>query len=166
MPNLTGRQLRKTSGWDVPSRDLGIILGGFVLGLVVLITPFTSIFIRIVLFAAILGSAVIYAFWRVEKAWTIEQYILQKLGFSNRSHLYRKGGGLMSSVHAYARADLSENAAAVTLPFRGPQDNDELFFTVLSLFLFTVLLAWLGTGGVDEMILFLRALGSAAGLAL
>ena len=100
MSNLTGKQLRKTSGWDIPSRDLGIIIGGFVVGLVVLITPFTSIFIRIVLFAAILAAAVIYAFWRVEKAWTIEQYLLQKLGFSNRSHLYRKGGGLMSPIHA------------------------------------------------------------------
>ncbi len=161
----------KTTSFGVQAREL-IIAGtaGFV-GLAILAIPIGSIFIRIVVAAGLFSGGILYAFWRIERTWNIEEYFFNRWKHGLRSRRFVKGGSefdgtsidigpLGSGSSASAREEKTVNKPALERPATGwskvlvwapdwlvPHSNIELSGMVLSVFALVVFLAWMWTSG-------------------
>jgi hypothetical protein len=162
----------QTTAFGVRARELVILCGGGFIGLALLALPLGSIFIRILLAAGLSGAGILFAFWRVERTWTIEAYLFNRWKYSLRSRRFVKGGSQFegaslsweapestatqtvqkddSKVSRKNDAEATQGEPLFWLPERlVPHSNGELVGFVLSSFAVTVFLSWVtASGGV------------------
>ncbi len=169
----------KTTAFGVRARELVIAGGAGFVGLAILALPVGSIFIRIVVMAGLSGAGILYAFWRVDRTWSIEEYLFNRWKYGIRSRRFVKGGSLFegvsigvgpygSGLSSGLGGNVSTGVAGKPrreFPFSGwektlfwlpeswePHSNTELTGMVLSVFALVVFLAWVGTtGGVSAL---------------
>ena len=164
---LPGRASLDTTAAGVKKRELVLILAAVGLGLVILVLPLGPILVRVALAFGLGGALVIYAFWRVDREWTIEGWLYGRLQYARRDKRYVRGG-----EHA-RHFEKRSGAAEINLPVgmrSAAQDADEVLFwinaytngqlvaRVVSVMLLAVFLAWSGTGGVQSAQHWLRSL--------
>lgn len=165
LPGKTSYESTAMLGGLIKPRE-AIIIGAGLLGgfstIGVFIGMKKSVFLAIVLGAAILTLSIIYALWRIDKVYTIEQHILRKLGFGGRTRKFRLGGGGHAGANQFIRADENEAVIEDGIYDVGynplPISNSSLLFSAGSLFLFTVCLAWIGTSGIIELQILLQSI--------
>ena len=150
----------KTTSFGVKKRDLLISGGGVLIGIAVLAVNFAPVMARVFIFVIIAGASALLAFWRVEGQWPIEQYLIGKTRWGKRNRKYVKGGAKASTIRDISfEAYMEESAPAEKALFSiWDFSNEQLLFTVISLSALGVLLAWLGTGGIEEAQLILRSI--------
>jgi hypothetical protein len=100
----------KTTAFGVRARELIIAGGAGFLGLAVLALPLGSIFIRILVMAALFSAGILYAFWRVERAWNIEEYLFNRWKYGLRSRRFVKGGVARNTANQFEGASIDEGA--------------------------------------------------------
>jgi hypothetical protein len=174
----------KTTAFGVRPRELVIAGGAGFIGLSVLAVPIGSIFLRILLMAGLFAAGFTYAFWRIGRIWTIEEYAFMRLKYRSRARRFTKGG---SSLHFGAgleeaaetgpgekHAEERVRAPAIHneipgepgasreplfwLPPRlSPQSNSQLAGVALAAFSVVVFLAWMAaTDGVQDVQVHLK----------
>jgi hypothetical protein len=177
----------KTTAFGVRPRELIIAAGAGFIGLSVLAIPIGSIFLRIILMAGLFAAGFTYAFWRIGRIWTIEEYAFMRLKYRSRARRFINGGssvhfgaGLEQAVETdpgekdakeRARATGSRREIAGTpaasreplfwLPQRlSPQSNSQLAGAALAAFSVAVFLAWMAaTDGVQDVQVHLKLIG-------
>jgi hypothetical protein len=164
LPGRTSYEGTAILGGLIKPRE-AIIIGAGLLGgfstIGILIGMKKSVFLAIVLGAAIFIFSIIYALWRIDKVYTVEQHILRKLGFGSRTRKFRLGGGGHAGAHQFVRADEYSATAAYDGEIEHtalPLSNPNLVYAAGSLFLFIVCLAWIGTSGIIELQNLLRSI--------
>lgn len=149
----------ETTGFGVRKREL-VIIGVALAGtLFILIIPFAAIFARIILGTMVMAAGILYAFWRIRKYWTVEEWIINKIKYQSRTRKFIKGGAFITQNHAVAvEGTLPEKPAreyqpaSFTLPsWLTPQSNFQLIGYVLSFAALVIFFAWVGTDGVAVM---------------
>ncbi len=161
----------KTTSFGVRAREL-IIAGtaGFI-GLALLAIPIGSIFIRIIAAAALFSAGILYAFWRIDRTWSLEEYFFNRWKHGVRSRRFVKGGsefdgtsinvGLAGPEPTAATGEVKVvnkpthrkrgtgwNKVLVWVPdWMVPESNVELSGMVLSVFALVVFLAWMWKSG-------------------
>ena len=88
----------KNTAFGVRARELVIAGGAGFVGLAVLALPLGSIFIRIAVMAGLSGAGILYAFWRVERTWSIEEYLFNRWKYGIRSRRFVKGSSQFEGV--------------------------------------------------------------------
>ena len=158
--SLTSKTPLSITSFGVPARDVIIIGIALVISLIILATPFAVIFVRIVAAAALFSASVVYAFWRVDRVWPIEVYLMNKYGWEARKRFFVKGGAQSDSLKPPAVAAATYDAPALFwLPGQfSPKSNLQLFFSMLSIFVLVVFLSWIGTGGIEQAQALIRTL--------
>lgn len=162
MPKITPRTNFQATQWGFTTRDFAIIGVGFLLAIAQVITPYASIFIRLIIFAVVVLGSVTFAFWRVDRVLTIEEYLVNKFKYwRGVRNAYTKTGAEYLSRRSYTDYS-SEDTAKLTPTARGkvlwrlpawltPESNQDLVFTTLSVFFILAFTAWVGAGGIEEM---------------
>ena len=155
--------------WGFTTRDFGIAIGGIFLGILQVITPYASIFIRLILFAIIVIAGAVFAFWRVDKVYTLEEYLINLVEqWRGHRRVYTKDGADIDVLHPYSNivtgdADTQkiERIRKITPTAPGkvlfiiprwfvPKSNEDLLYSALSIFSFVLFISWIGTGGVKD----------------
>jgi hypothetical protein len=155
----------KTTAFGVRARELVIIGGTGFVGLAILALPLGSIFLRILGMAALSSAGILYAFWRIERTWTIEEFLFNRWKYDLRARRFVKGGALSLDAGKLAgpfvpagpgqEVQMKRAAAAsgwsrplFWLPESiAPQTNAELAGGVLSTLAVVAFLAWVTTAG-------------------
>jgi hypothetical protein len=158
------------TGFGINKRELILIGGGFFAMLLTLAIPFAGLFFRIFLGFSVMAAAVIYAMWRVNGHWTIENWFMQKMRHNASKKRYVKGysGSATASSNTYGAteplpvenrpepSDVRE-APLFRLPSRlTPRTNGELLGYVISTFVLVIMLTWIGTSGLEEIAIQLQ----------
>lgn len=146
-------QPRTTAGLPIGPRELAIVGPAF--GLAALIF-FTSVpfFVRVGAAVALVGLSGTYALARVGGRYTIEEYILYRLGFSRRVRRRTKGGaGQVAQAGRLERQPAMPRArkAWFTIPAEQVPANRTMLVNSIGLALLSAFLAWLGTSGLAEL---------------
>jgi hypothetical protein len=176
----------KTTAFGVRPRELVITGGAGFIGLAVLAVPTGSIFLRILLMAGLFAAGFTYAFWRIGRIWTIEEYAFMRLKYRSRARRFIKSG----SSHQFSndleqaaetspgKKDAKERARATGsrreiagepaasreplfwLPQRlSPQSNSQLAGVALAAFSVAVFLTWMAaTDGVQDVQVHLKVI--------
>jgi len=163
MNKIAPRTDFQATQWGFTTRDFGITITGVLLGILQVITPYASIFVRLVLFAFIVLSAVVLAFWRVDKVFTLEEYFINRIKqWRGAREVYTKDGAAFKNLGQYHNPPLAVDEIPKTnstasghvigiLPaWLTPKSNQDLLFSALSIFSFVIFVAWVGTGGVQD----------------
>jgi hypothetical protein len=163
MTKIAPRSDFQATQWGFTTRDFGITITGFLLGILQVITPYVSIFFRLVFFAVIVLSAVVIAFWRVDKVFTLEEYLLKRIRLQRGAReVFTKDGAAFDNLQQYHNPPISEKSAPKTNPSASghvigvlpgwltPRSNQDLLFSALSVLSFVVFIAWIGTSGVAD----------------
>jgi hypothetical protein len=180
--NVPAKTNFATTALGVRPRELVITGAAGFLGLALLALPLGSIFVRILIAAGLTGAGVLYAFWRVNRVWTVEAYLFQRLRYSQRARRFLKGGaagqdrqpdpaspapppGAASSTQSEASVQPAASQPAEPLFWLpaalSPQSNRELLGLVGAWFAVTVFLGWmLASGGIEDIQIHLRLLWS------
>jgi len=147
----------RATQWGFTTRDFGIAIGGVLLGLLQIIVPYAGIFVRLVAFTLIVLTAMVLAFWRIEKVYTIEEFVLFRIRqWRGYRHVYLKDGAEFNRLGQYANP---AEKATPTAPGRVlfmlpewlvPKSNQDLVYSALSIVTFVAFISWVGTGGVEE----------------
>jgi hypothetical protein len=149
---------RTTAGLPIGPRELAIVGPAFGVAVLIFFTglPF---FLRVGAAVAVVGLAATYALARVQARYTIEEYLLNRLGFSRRLRRRVKGGqGTPPAQETVTRSGAAGRAVASDIPRawltipadRAPASGTMLVNTV-GLALLSAFLAWMGTGGLAEL---------------
>lgn len=154
------------TSFGITRRELAIAASGILLSLGILVTPWASIFIRMLLAVVVFAGTVLLALWRVHGVWTLEGYALNQIKFFLRNRRYIRGGASSAELGRYQRRaeETQRQSAQQVQPLNwlpsqfSPGNNRALLASVLSVASFSLLLAWVGTDGVREMQLLLEAL--------
>jgi hypothetical protein len=150
---------KTTAGLPVGPRELAIMGPAF--GIAVLIF-FTSLpfFVRVGAAVALVGLAATYALARLQGRYTIEEYLLNRLGFSRRLRRRVKGGGEFTThlgrrerqTRAFAgHAEVQMPTAWFTIPAERVPTGRTMLVNTIGLALLSAFLAWMGTGGLAEL---------------
>lgn len=162
--NLPGKANLSTTSFGISKREVFLLGGAIFIGLVLLAIPYGPIMVRVVISFLFMGALAIYTFYKVEKQWPIEVYLINKLKYKMRHRAYVKGGQSIVSKENQARSfeEKQKKAAQTYQPAGGyllgmkPYSNFELVVSVSGVVFFAILLAWVGTGGVEEAQVQLR----------
>lgn len=168
--SLPSKTSFKGTGFGINKRELILIGGGFLAMMLTLAIPFAGLFFRIFLGFSIMAASVIYAMWRVNGHWTIENWFMQKMRHNASKKRYVKGysGNAAGSSNTYVateprpvekRSDVSDvrEAPIFRLPRHlTPKNNGELLGYVISAFVLVIMLAWIGTSGFREIAIQLQ----------
>lgn len=168
--SLPSKTSFKGTGFGINQRELILIGGGFFAMLLTLAIPFAGLFLRIFLGFSVMAAAVIYAMWRVNGHWTIENWSMQKMRHHASKKRYVKGysGSAAGSSNTYVataphpvekhpETSAVREAPIFRLPGRlTPRSNGELLGYVLSTFVLVIMLAWIGTSGLEEIAIQLQ----------
>jgi hypothetical protein len=168
--SLPSKTSFKGTGFGINQRELILIVGGFFAMLLTLALPFAGLFFRIFLGFSIMAAAVIYAMWRVNGHWTIETWLMQKMRHNAGKKRYVKGysGSATASSNTYVATEPhpvekhpepsdARETPIFRLPSRlTPKTNGELLGYVISTFVLVIMLAWIGTSGLEEIAIQLQ----------
>jgi hypothetical protein len=169
----------KTTAFGVSPRELVIAGGAGFIGLAVLAVPIGSIFLRIIFMAGLFAGGFTYAFWRIGRIWTIEEYAFNRLKYRSRPHRFIKGASSLQFGAGLEQAaetspdekDMEEGARVPVIrreiprepaasreplfwlpPRLSPQSNSQLVGVALSVFSIAVFLTWMATtAGVQDV---------------
>ncbi len=164
---LPSRASLDTTAAGVKRRELVLILTAVGLGLLILVLPLGPILGRVALAFGLGGALVVYAFWRVEREWTIEGWLYGRLQYARREKRFVRGGERAQQLEkqaAQAEVDIPPGMRSATqdsegvLFWIGAYTNGQLLARVGSVALLALFLAWSGTGGVAQAQDWLRAL--------
>jgi hypothetical protein len=161
MRKIAPRTNFNATRWGFTTRDFGIIAVGLLLGIAQVITPYASIFVRLILFAVIVLGAVTIAFWRLDGVLTIEEFLIKRIKRWGgvRDAFTKTGADSIARQQYTAHAPPAEEKKTPTaagkvlgwLPaWLIPGSNQELVFTMAAIFCIFAVGAWIGTGGVKE----------------
>jgi len=150
---------RTTAGLPIGPRELAIVGPAFVIAVLMFFTglPF---FVRVGAAVALVGLAATYALARVQARYTIEEYLLNRLGFSRRLRRRVKGGvGYTSGTGRLQRgADATTRGVEIdiprawlTIPAERVPASRTMLVNTIGLALLSAFLAWMGTGGLAEL---------------
>lgn len=159
MPKIAPRTNFQATQWGFTTRDFGIIAVGFLVAMAQVITPYAAIFVRLVFFIVIVLGAIAFAFWRVDKIFTLEEYLAKKIKqWGGYRDAFTKDGAdhlALEHYHDFAPPEAAKHSPTAggktlfMLPERlVPNSNEELIasmFAVLSVAAFTFLV---GNGGI------------------
>jgi hypothetical protein len=150
---------KTTAGLPVGPRELAIVGPAFGIAVLIFFTglPF---FARVGAAVALVGLAATYALARIQARYTIEEYLLNRLGYSRRLRRRVKGGG---EYPAYlgkrerqarapvGRAEVEEPTAWFTIPADRVPAGRTMLVNTIGLALLSAFLAWMATGGLAEL---------------
>ena len=150
---------RTTAGLPIGPRELAIVGPAFGIAVLIFFTglPF---FARVGAAVALVGLAATYALARVQARYTIEEYLLNRLGFSRRLRRRVKGGAgyasgrgkLERQVRAAGHlAETDMRMAWFTIPAERVPPSRTMLVNTIGLALLSAFLAWMGTGGLAEL---------------
>jgi len=150
---------RTTAGLPIGPRELAIVGPAFGIGALILFTglPF---FVRVGAAVVLVGLAATYALARIQARYTIEEYLLNRLGFSRRLRRRVKGGvGYTSGTGRLERearavgrrAETDMRMAWFTIPAERVPAGRTLLVNTVGLALLSAFLTWMGTGGLAEL---------------
>lgn len=150
---------KTTAGLPIGPRELAIVGPAFVVAVLIFFTglPF---FLRVGAAVAVVGLAATYALARVQARYTIEEYLLNRLGFSRRLRRRVKGAaGYASSAGRLQRAagttgrvvETDIPRAWLTIPAERVPASRTMLVNTIGLALLSAFLAWMGTGGLSEL---------------
>ncbi|MBN2499152.1 MAG: hypothetical protein JXB38_00215 [Anaerolineales bacterium] len=164
---LPSRAPLDTTAAGVKRRELVLILTAVGLGLLILVLPLGPILGRVALAFGLGGALVVYAFWRVDRQWTIEGWLYGRLQYARREKRFVRGGEHTRQVEKQAGESkidippLMRSAAQDTndvLFWIQAYTNGQLLARVGSVALLAVFLTWSGTGGVVRAQQWIRSL--------
>ncbi len=143
-------QPRTTAGLPIGPRELAIVGPAFG---VAALTFFTGLpfFVRVGVAVALVGLAATYALARVHGRYTVEEYILYRLGYSRRIRRRTKGGaGHVFETGRLQRqpAEAGARRAWFTIPAERVPANQTMLVNSIGVALLSAFLAWLGSGGI------------------
>jgi hypothetical protein len=150
---------KTTAGLPIGPRELAIVGPAFGLAVLIFFTglPF---FVRVGAAVALVGLAATYALARIEARYTIEEYLLNRLGFSGRLRRRVKGGGEYTATLGrrerqtrapIGRAETDMRTAWFTIPAERVPASRTMLVNTIGLALLSAFLAWMGTGGLAEL---------------
>lgn len=157
---------RTTAGLPIGPRELAIVGPAFALAISLFFMGL-PLFARVGAAVALVGLAATCALARVGGRYTVEEYLLCRIGFSRRVRLRAKGG----AGEAFAARRLERGptpvphpqAAWFTLPVDRVPENRVMLANAVGLALLSVFISWLGSGGLEglmqvraSVLLFLR----------
>ena len=169
MAKIAPRTDFQATQWGFTTRDFGIIAVGLLVAIAQVITPYASIFVRLVFFVLIILGAVTFAFWRVDQILTIEEYLAKKIKqWGGVRDAFTKDGADFLAMNHYQdyvppepikHSPTAQGKTLFMLPQRlTPNSNEELvvsLFAVLSVVAFTI---WAGNGGIEDAQIWLNNL--------
>jgi hypothetical protein len=169
----------KTTAFGVSPRELIITGSAGFIGLAFLAVPIGSIFLRILFMAGLFAAGFTYAFWRIGRIWTIEEYAFNRLKYRSRAHRFIKGGSSIqfsgdpeqAAETSPGEKDAKEQARAPAIREEiagkpavtreplfwlpqslSPQSNSQLVGVALGVFSIAVFLTWMAaTDGVQDV---------------
>jgi hypothetical protein len=150
---------KTTAGLPVGPRELGIVGPAFGIAVLIFFTglPF---FVRVGGAVALVGLAATYALARLQGRYTIEEYLLDRLGYSRRLRRRVKGGGEHAAHPGrrerqakapVGRGEVEMPTAWFTIPADRVPAGRMLLVNTIGLALLSTFLAWMGTGGLAEL---------------
>lgn len=150
---------RTTVGLPIGPRELAIVGPAFGIAVLIFFTglPF---FVRVGVAVALIGLAATYAMARIDARYTVEEYLLNRLGFSRRLRRRVKGGGEYAATPgrrereagvAVGRAEPEARMAWFTIPAERVPTSRTMLVNTIGLALLSAFLAWMGTGGLAEL---------------
>jgi len=150
---------KTTAGLPVGPRELAIVGPAFGVAVLIFFTglPF---FVRVGGAVAVVGLAAAYALARIQARYTIEEYLLYRLGFSRRLRRRVKGGGEFTthlgrrereSRAPLGRAEIAIPTTWFTIPVDRVPSGRTMLVNTIGLALLSAFLAWMGTGGLAEL---------------
>lgn len=159
MPKIAPRTDFQATQWGFTTRDFGIIAVGFLVAIAQVITPYTSIFVRLVFFIVIVLGSVTIAFWRVDQILTIEEYLAKKLKqWGGYRDAFTKDGADFLAMDHYQdfvppdpgkQSPTARGRTLFMLPQRFvPNSNEELIVSMLAVLSVVALTLWAGNGGI------------------
>jgi hypothetical protein len=150
---------KTTAGLPVGPRELAIVGPAFGVAVLIFFTglPF---FARVGAAVAVVGLAATYALARIQARYTIEEYLLNRLGYSRRLRRRVKGGGEdagrpgrreRQARAPVGRAEMEMPAAWFTIPADRVPAGRTMLVNTIGLALLSAFLAWMATGGLAEL---------------
>ena len=150
---------KTTAGLPVGPRELAIVGPAFGVAVLLFFTglPF---FVRVGGAVALVGLAATYALARLQGRYTIEEYLLNRLGYSRRLRRRVKGGGQYPAYLGkrerqakapVGRAEVEEPLAWFTIPADRVPAGRTMLVNTIGLALLSAFLAWMATGGLAEL---------------
>jgi hypothetical protein len=150
---------KTTAGLPIGPRELAIVGPAFGIAVLIFFTglPF---FVRVGAAVALIGLAATYALARIEARYTIEEYLLNRLGFSRRLRRRVKGGAEYAATPGRrerlagaptGRAEADIRMAWFTIPAERVPASRTMLVNTIGLALLSAFLAWMGTGGLAEL---------------
>jgi hypothetical protein len=106
------------------------------------------------------GLAATYALARIQARYTIEEYLMNRLGYSRRLRRRVKGGGEYAGLSGRrerqarapaGRAEAEMPTAWFTIPADRVPTGRTMLVNTIGLALLSAFLAWMGTGGLAEL---------------
>lgn len=152
-------QPKTTAGLPVGPRELTIVGSGSVMGVLVFFSslPF---FARVGIAVGLVGISAAYALVRIGGRYTVEEYLLHRLGYAQRVRRRTRGGaGAASPSGRLEREEPSPEPvqAAVprrawfTIPAEKVPSNSVMVANAIGLALLAAFIAWLGGGGLADL---------------
>lgn len=152
-------QPKTTAGLPVGPRELIIVGSGCVLGILAFFSSLLF-FVRVGIAVGLVGMGAAYALVRIDGRYTVEEYLLHRLGYAQRVRRRTRGGaGVASPRGRLERGEPSPERAKeevprtawFTIPAERVPSNAVMVANAIGLALLAGFVAWLGGGGLADL---------------
>ncbi|MCB2160636.1 hypothetical protein KQH40_00960 [bacterium] len=158
---IPGKASLSTTSFGISKREVVLLGATIFIGLILLAIPYAPVFIRVAVSFIFMGGLALYTFWRVEKQWPIEVYVINKIRYMTRNRAYVKGGESIVIPKQSNEPSRSNKQGKSAIPDTyAPEGgylfevasftNAQLLATITGMVFLAILLACAGTGGIED----------------